>query len=418
MMIRLIMIILNKIYSCSFLLGFFILLSIPQFAQTKKSADDRFKEARELAFAGNRLAAIDSLESILVEDPDYSDVRVFMARVLAWNKQYDSSIKNLQIVLEKNNRKRSALITLIDVYTWIGEYETALEYCNKALDYYAPYPELLIKKAKLLKDLKRDDEAATVISQLLDLFPSNSEALSLESSLSDVAILNKATVQYGIDLFSVASPWHLAYGEYSRKVNFGTLIFRLSYGHRFSKSGVQIESDGYINIRSGTYVYANVGYSGSSIFPTFRFGIEPYQNLPSGFEVSLGLRYLDFTTSNATIFTGSLGKYISNFWLAYRFYYNSNSDRSSFSSILYIRRYLRDTDNYLTLRLGLGVVSYSEIENEQFSGLNSRGATLDFQLSIIPLLYFKGEITYANNEYYKGSYRNIYGFEVGIQKRF
>ena len=417
-MIGWIMIKSNRISCFSILFGFLILLSNSAFTQIKKSADERFKEARELAFAGERLTAIDSLESILVEYPDYSDVRVFMARVMAWNKQYNSSIRNLQIVLENNSRKRSALITMIDVYTWIGEYEIALEYCNKALDYYAPYPELLIKKAKLLRDLKRDNEAATVISQLLDLFPSDSEALSMESSLSNVAILNKATLQYGIDLFTAASPWHLAYGEYSRKVNFGTLIFRLSYGHRFSKSGIQLESDGYINIRSGTYVYANFGISGSSIFPTYRFGLEPYQNLPQSFEVSLGIRYLNFTSSNVTILTGSLGKYISNFWLAYRFYYSSKSERSSFSSVLYVRRYFRDTDNYLTLRLGLGVVSYSEIENEQFSGLNSRGATLDFQLAIMPLLYFKGEITYANNEYYKGMFRDIYGFVVGVQKRF
>ena len=63
-------------------------------------------------------------------------------------------------------------------------------------------------------------------------------------------------------------------------------------------------------------------------------------------------------------------------------------------------------------------MSYSEIENEEFSGFNSRGAALDFQLAIIPLLYFKGEVKYANYEYYKGKFRDSYGFDVGIQKRF
>ena len=417
-MMGLIMKIFNKTFGFAIILSFFILLSHATIAQSKRSIDDRFKEARELAFSGKRLAAIDSLESILVDDPDYSDVRVFMARVMAWNKQYDESISQLHIVLADNKRKRSALTTMIDVYTWSDNYEKALQYCNTALNYYAPYPELMLKKSKLLRDMGRREEAATVISQMRDLFPSNQEAMSMERSLSDVALLNKATLKYSIDLFPSTSPWHLVYGEYSRKVKFGTLIFRMGYGYRFNKSGVAIEADGYINIRSGTYVYTNFGFSGSSIFPRYRIGFEPFQSLPYGFEVSLGLRYLNFSSSDVTIWTGSLGKYISNFWLAYRFYYSAKTERSSFSSTIYIRRYLTDTDNHLTLRLGLGLVSYEAVEDEEFSGFNSRGAALEFQLAIIPLLYFKGEIQFANYEYYKGRFRNRYGFEVGIQKRF
>jgi hypothetical protein len=102
----------NKIFVIAILISFFMIFSHLTIAQSKTSIDDRFKEARELAFSGKRLAAIDSLESILVDDPEYSDVRVFMARVLAWNKQYDESIKQLHIVLSDNKKKRSALTTM------------------------------------------------------------------------------------------------------------------------------------------------------------------------------------------------------------------------------------------------------------------------------------------------------------------
>jgi YaiO family outer membrane protein len=127
---------------------------------------------------------------------------------------------------------------------------------------------------------------------------------------------------------------------------------------------------------------------------------------------------MDWTSSSLVIWTGSLGKYLSNFWLAYRFYYSNKTERSSFSSLIYIRRYLTDTDNYLTLRLGLGLTNYDTLEDQDFSGFNSRGAALEVQLAFNPLLYFKGEIQFANYEYYKGRFRNRYGFEVGIEKRF
>jgi YaiO family outer membrane protein len=240
----------------------------------------------------------------------------------------------------------------------------------------------------------------------------------MERSLSETAILNKASLKYKITVFPSTEPWHIVWGEFSRRVNFGTLIFRLGYGYRFEQGAVAMEANGYINIRSGTYVHASFLFSGSTIFPRYAIGVEPYQSLPYGFELSLGARYMDWTTSNLVIWTGSLGKYLSNFWLAYRFYYSAKAERSSFSSALYIRRYLTDTDNYLTLRLGLGLTDYNEIEDQELSGFNSRGAALEVQLAIIPLLYFKAEILYSNYEYYRGKFRDRYGLEIGIQKRF
>jgi YaiO family outer membrane protein len=192
----------------------------------------------------------------------------------------------------------------------------------------------------------------------------------------------------------------------------------LGYGYRFDQGAVAMEANGYINIRSGTYVHASFLFSGAKLFPRYAIGVEPYQSLPYGFEISLGGRYMDWSSSSLIIWTGSLGKYLSNFWLAYRFYYSSKTERSSFSSALYIRRYLSDTDNYLTLRLGLGLTNYDAIEDEEFSGFNSKGAALEVQLGIIPLLYFKTELLYSNYEYYKGKFRDRYGFEIGIEKRF
>ena len=397
---------------------FIFLLSALLYGQDNRSVDKRFEEARELAFSGNRLTAIDSCKSILVEYPDYYEVRIFMARVMAWDKNYDEATKNIKMVLSEKEDDQEALNAIVDVYYWSGDFNSSLTYCNIALDYYSSNPDFLIKKAEALKKLDRTSEAAGVVNQLLNIYPANSEGLKLQEELYKAALLNQISINYKADYFNGATPWHLAYLEYARKFNFGTLFLRTNYGYRFGKGGWLFESDGYINIRNGTYTYLNAGYSGSSIFPKWRVAIEPYQVLPWSFELSLGFKYFEFTNAAVRLYTGSLGYYYGNYWFAYRFYFAPKSLSSNYSSEIYIRRYLFDTDNYLTLRIGIGLVSYSKFEDEQFNGIGSKSAALEFQLLISNLTFLRGEINYGNYEYYKGKYRNNYGFRLGVQQRF
>ena len=400
------------------LISFLVLLSGQIIAQEKRGADERFKDARELAFSGNRSAAIDSCKSLLTDHPNYTGVRVFMARVMNWDKNYDESIKNLKLALKEKRRHTQAYNTIIDAYRWSGDLEDALHYNNIALGYHDEYEDFYIKKAKILLQLDRPDISAVMIWRLLKLYPGSVEGNKMKQSLSNAAKYNKLSLQYSIDMFPDTAPWHLTYLEYSRKLKFGTVIARLNYANRFKKNGFQIETDGYIKFRRGTYTYLNLGVSDASIFPKFRFGIEPYQKLPLSFEISLGLRYLKFRSTDVWIYTGSLGKYIGNFWISYRFYFTPKTERKKFSSVLYIRKYFFDADNYMTLRLGAGIVSYTALEDEQFSGLSSKGAALEYQFNIAPLTFIQGEFTYRNFEYFKGKFRNLYGLELGIERRF
>ncbi len=400
------------------LISFLILLPGQMIAQQKRGADERFKEARELAFSGDRSAAIDSCKLLLVDHPNYTDVRVFMARVMIWEKNYDESIKNLKLALKKKRRHIQAYNTIIDAYRWSGDLENALHYNDIALGYHDEYEDFYIKKAKILLQLDRPDISAVMIWRLLKLYPGSVEGNIMKQSISGVAIFNKVKLQYRINMFPDTAPWHLSYLEYSRKLKFGTIIARLVYANRFNKNGFQFETDGYIKFRKGTYTYLNLGVSDASIFPKLRFGIEPYQMLPLKFEISLGLRYLKFKSTDVWIYTGSLGKYIGNFWISYRFYYTPKTERTSFSSSLYVRKYFSDADSYLTLRLGVGIVSYTALEDEEFSGLSSKGATVEYQFNIAPLTFLQGEFIYSNFEYFKGKFRDLYGLKLGIERRF
>lgn len=170
----------------------------------------------------------------------------------------------------------------------------------------------------------------------------------------------EAKVKYGYDHFNRGEedfgPWHLASFDLSKKLKWGTVIGRINYANRnftsISKSGPQFEIDLYPKITKGFYAYVNGGYSSSSVFPKYRFGGELYKSLPSGFEISAGARYLDFSTAKVLIYTGNLGKYYKNYLFSLRPFVTSKTSGIDISGILLIRKYQNNPRNYISLLLG------------------------------------------------------------------
>ena len=129
------------------------------------------------------------------------------------------------------------------------------------------------------------------------------------------------------------------------------LYARVNYASRSfgssAKSGIQFELDLYPRITKGFYAYLNGGYSSSSIFPKYRLGGELYKSLPFSFEISAGIRYLDFSSTQVYIYTGYLGKYYKNYWFSFRPFFTLKPSGVSFTGIWIVRRYLEDAENYI-----------------------------------------------------------------------
>lgn len=78
-----------KIEKLTYLLGIFVFLVFANVnGQIRK---DAFQTARSLAFAGEYQKSIEICDSIIKKQPKNFDVRILQARVVAWNKQLDSS---------------------------------------------------------------------------------------------------------------------------------------------------------------------------------------------------------------------------------------------------------------------------------------------------------------------------------------
>ncbi|MEX0274208.1 MAG: YaiO family outer membrane beta-barrel protein, partial [Flavobacteriaceae bacterium] len=95
-------------------------------------------------------------------------------------------------------------------------------------------------------------------------------------------------------------------------------------------------------------------YSQAPIFPDHRVGAELYGNLPNNMELSLGGRYLDFPSSKVSIFTGSVGRYMGDYYVSVRPYYTPQSGkRDGLAGTLMARKY-RDANTYLGASFGMG----------------------------------------------------------------
>lgn len=167
--------------------------------------------------------------------------------------------------------------------------------------------------------------------------------------------INRARVEYGyVHLSGGADPWHLVTGEVSRRTRAGTLVARVDFAERFGMTGVQVEADAYPRISERLYGYVNVGHSGAEIFPEWRYGAELYGSLPGGFEASAGFRRLEFDEVDVTLYTGSVSRYVGNWYLSARPYVTAGDDESVASGTVLARRYYDRGRSFATLTVGAG----------------------------------------------------------------
>ena len=166
------------------LFGFSLLFCCKQTsAQSSDSSDDLFKNARTTSFNKKDYAAAIALsKQALAISPNYADIQIFMARNYAWNNQYDSARRILADVVQKKPAYIDAWSAAADVESWDDQYMAALELCNKGLQQEPTNKELLLKKAKVLKNLQRNYEASSIVKQLLKIDSGNTEVRRLANS--------------------------------------------------------------------------------------------------------------------------------------------------------------------------------------------------------------------------------------------
>lgn len=331
------------IYLGLFLL-FFLQKGMTQDLAYQGNPDNSYFIARDLAFEGHHGMARDTLRLILSRYPDYTDVRNLLAKTYSWDGNHNEARKHFNKITSVERQNKEVWIAAIKNEMYAKNYTIALGLANKALTF--------IKDDSDLQNLRND-----IINEIYS--KQNATETSAEDELKETeakSYKNRIGIVNSLDVFDIVyDPMIYSGVEYIRETEIGKIIPRVNYSNRFNINGLQYEMDFYPKISKTFYAYTNYGYSNSRIFPNHRAGAELFANLPKALEVSAGMRYLDFVTSRAIIYTGSLGLYKGDYYFSLRPYITPRTDGPiGVSGSLLARKYFQDGENYFGINLIMG----------------------------------------------------------------
>lgn len=410
--------------SCSL----FLLLSLTlqtAGAQDTLTSDELFTQARTAAFKKKDYPEAIALSRLaLTKSPDYPDIHVFIGRIYTWNHHLDSAREQFNYVLQRHPDNLDAISAFADLEYWNDHDTAALGYCEAGLKYHPGSSELLLKKARILNDMRHFRDAYAVADTLLQIDPKSEAARALASSIKSNNSQNKVGISYDYVYFDQhypsSAPWHLVSMDYSRQTKLGAVIGRINYANRFQTNGIQAEIDAYPHISNTFYSYLNIGYSSDlPVFPTYRAGFSLYANLPKSFEAEAGFRYLHFS-NDTWIYTASAGKYYKSWWLNLRTYLTPGNTGLSNSYTLSARYYVGGADDYLAATIGTGISPDDRATSIQLSNkkLLAKKASLEYRRSFhkINILYVSGG--YINEQIKDGVQGNQLDIGIGYQRKF
>lgn len=383
------------------------------------AAQDRFMQARELAFDGDREGARQVLRELLDENPDHWDARILLGRTLAWDKRYAEAREELLIVVRAKPNYSDARNALVDVELWSDHPEVAIGFLDDGLASSPNNEDFLYKKAAAQRQLGMLRDAMITLDRLLDRNPSHERGAKMFASLRVRRAKNKFGLGYGYtDVDTLSSAWHGASAQLSRRTSLGSFALRANWSRRFDRTATQFEIDAYPRIMDGLYAYVNYGYSADKLYPKHRFGGELYANLPKGVELSAGFRRLQFGGSDVTIYTGTVAKYVGNWWISLRPYVTPKSIGTSQSYALTVRRYFGNRDTFIGLTAGTGSSPNDIQDVTDLTRLDSRKLGMRASWAFTDLFTLTLGARYGWEELVAGRERNQFNVALGIDRRF
>ncbi|TDO05484.1 YaiO family outer membrane beta-barrel protein [Sunxiuqinia elliptica] len=393
------------------------------------TSDELFQMARTAAFEEDDYPkAIKLSKQALEISPDYSDIRIFLGRIYTWTDRQKEAREAFRYVLERYPGHEDASMAITDLEYWNDNNQAALEYCNKGLEKHPDSEGLLLKKARILNNMKRFDQAYQVAENLLEQHPENDEARSLQRTIRYDSAKNKLSVSHDFSWFDSKypahlhdSPWHIVGVDYSRYTKIGSVIGRVNWGRRFDNTAFQYEIDSYPYLAKNIMAYMNVGFSDqSAVFPRFRAGMSLYFSLPKAFEAEAGARFLRFS-SNTWIYVASVSKYYKSYWFNLKTYLVPGNEKISHSYTMTTRYYTGGADDYWKFSFGYGLSPDDAVSVQNYISdyrLKSAHIGLGFRKSIKRFNVIGLSASYINQEFRKDQKGNQINTSVTYIRKF
>lgn len=363
----------------------------------------------------------------LKKSPGYSDVRIFLGRIYTWTDNIDSARANFDYVVKNDSTYEDVYSAYTDLEYWNDNNKKALSLAETGLKYHPTSIDLLIKKAKVLRAMKKYYDALAATHQALAQDKNNPEAKKLEEGIKEDMAINSITLGYSLVYFDKQfdNPWHLFNFDYGRLTPIGKVIGRVNVANRFGDNGVQFEVDAYPHFSKMFYSYMNIGYSADTngVFPVWRAGFSLYANLPKSFEAEFGFRYLYFS-SPIWIYTGYIGKYYKKWlfseraWIVPSTYSSTISTSFSLSASYY---WAGDADNLIGGVMGFGIAPDDRATAPLINGPAKMSAFklgIFYKRKLTPMNVLSLGQSWQNTEYFPGARGNQFQFDISWTHRY
>lgn len=412
----------NRILSAIFIVS--LCLTTPSQAQDESSADELYAVAREYAFEQKDYEkAIYYSKQALELSPGYTDIKVFLGRIYAWEENIDSARYYFKDAINDNEEYQDAYAAYADLEYWNDNDSVALDIIEQGLAYNRQHLPLLLRRAKVEYSLKEYEKSIYTTDTILSIDNKNTEARALSNLIKDKIAKNRIGIKYEYVGFDkrFSDPWQFLSIDYTRETEIGSIAGRINYANRFARSGLQYELESYPRFSKTFYGYLNLGYSDEvGVFPKWRAGASLYANLPASFEAEAGFRYLYFS-SDVFIYTGYIGKYYKNFLFGARAYITPHVDYISHAYSIMGRYYYKTVEDFISLSVGTGISPDDRQNIIQLSNpykLKTYRADLMFRHAIKRLNIITANATIINQEYLPATVGNQFQVGVGYIRRF
>ena len=388
----------------------------------EKIIDELYAKADEESHAGNWKAARYYCRQLLTEDPGHFPASLLMAQTFAFDHKFDSARIVSAKLYEVDPKHYDLLTLMVNIEIWNRKYKAALTQVEKALAVYPDDVDLLFKKATIQYLSKDYRDALKTLDQLLAIDPDHQEALAMKKDILE----NHRYKDYVFieDYYEYFKKPHLSHKSITsaglaKWTKYGTYIGKVNMGYEWGRDflpydvpAYQLEAEAYQQLTPVNYLWLNYAYSRFLFFPEHRGGIEFFQRLPKGFEVSLGARFL-YWNDITWFYTGSISWMHNKNYLAFRPFFCHQNARWINSYVLTYRRYFSPKEDYAYALVGYGNYSDDFVQLNPLPG-DSYLAQIGILKFITVRWFFLASMGYA----YDDGFRNRIQAQAGVRYYF
>ena len=147
--------------------------------------DQQFQLARQLAFDDQYNSSRAIARRLLLQYPDYHDVRLLLGRTHAWEGNYDQARNIFRDVLQRDPSYYDTYNALFDTEYWDRDLKAALAIIKRGLEHHPHHEQFMVKKIRVLTSLDRNEDARKIFEILKQHHPDNQKLPELKQRISD-----------------------------------------------------------------------------------------------------------------------------------------------------------------------------------------------------------------------------------------